>query len=99
MGGIQVHKALLGTWKMKKVEKAMKSMVKEDGTKFTKQEFMDLFDQVDYDHNGEVDYDELIGGLMKLSVKLTPYEFKMIFEIADKDQDGKIDRDEWIKVA
>jgi len=93
--GINLHKAVFGTWKLKNVKKAMKSIENVNGTEITKQEFMDLFDDLDFDHTGDIDHDKLIDGLMKLCVKLTPHEFKMIFELADKDGDGKIDRDEW----
>jgi len=93
--GIDMHQAVLGTWKWNEVAKVMKSIVKEDGVQITKQGFFDLFDEIDADHTGEIDTDELIEGLKKLCLKLSPYEMQSIFRFIDKNGDGRIDRNEW----
>mmetsp|Transcript_7827 Transcript_7827/g.19176 ORF Transcript_7827/g.19176 Transcript_7827/m.19176 type:complete len:361 (-) Transcript_7827:168-1250(-) len=77
--------ALIGNWDWRDVL----NKIQPSGGK---QEFLDLFDEIDDDDGGTLDMYELEKGL---SDKVSPEELKALLQAADADGDGEISKAEW----
>lgn len=92
--GVSVKDALFGTWSWKDV---LDGLFKDDETDHDVEDFMALFDTVDYDKSGSIDADELKNGLKAAhsKIKLSDFRLKALMRAADTNHDNCIDREEW----
>jgi len=64
------------------------------GQLITENEIFNIFQKIDQDNNGYIDYEEFLRASVDYSLLLTETNLKIAFNNFDKNKDGKLDRDE-----
>ncbi|KAL7674158.1 hypothetical protein ACOME3_000438 [Neoechinorhynchus agilis] len=59
----------------------------------------DLFEQLDTDKSGKLDFLEVQRGLTKMGLKMSNDDFLRLFDVMDVDKSGHIDFEEFCKVV
>jgi len=62
------------------------------------EEMMKLFDEIDEDHSGDIDTDELHAALLIRGLDVGKFGLQAMMQTADEDDDGKISREEWVHI-
>jgi Ca2+-binding EF-hand superfamily protein len=60
------------------------------------QQIKDLFDEMDSNHNGELDKQEFLDGCQNVGITISPQEVNLVWPLFDDDGNGFIDTDELI---
>ena len=67
---------------------------REKGELLTKEEITDIFERVDIDKNGSINYWEFVAAATKASTLLCNENLKIAFEVFDKNNSGAISAEE-----
>jgi len=95
--GVGIKDALLGTWDWSHV---LEVLFEDDDGEHTKEEFMQIFTDLDTDKSGFIDIEELKDGLEKSKkINLTDFRLKALMRAADADSDDMISDGEWAALA
>ncbi len=65
----------------------------------TDQELIAIFDQLDTNHNGSIDGEELKAALTKAGLDKSMLEIELMMRSADVNSDGQICKTEWIQIC
>jgi len=63
-----------------------------------KQDYMKLFDRIDTDRSGVLDFDEFVDALKVMDIFESETKSRLIFDQADEDRSGTVDREEFMKM-
>lgn len=92
---ISTSDAIFGTWQWKKT---LRQMGGNEGVE-SMVRLKALFEVIDADGNGEIDFDELLTYLLQMDKRTTVRAVKMLMRSADRDKDGRISRAEWERMV
>lgn len=84
--------------RLKKHLKSQSSDVGEILTNEARIRYEEIFDAIDTDKSGEIDFDEFIEALKKLDVYQSDTDARRIFNAGDLDGGGTLDRDEFVQL-
>lgn len=70
-------------------------LVQADSTEVLRE----LFDSLDSNHDGVLQYEEVLNGFKSLGIEITPDEVNQIFKDADENGDQVLQFDEFVKVV
>ncbi len=71
------------------------SLHRPNGTEFTVDFLMKMFETADVDENGELDIDEFCEALQNGGVEISTEDLAALVAVVDQNSDGLISRDEW----
>ena len=63
-----------------------------------REKYMHIFNAIDADRSGEIDFDEFVTALKKMEIFQSEMKARQLFDQAGEDRGGTLDRDEFLKL-
>jgi uncharacterized membrane protein YoaK (UPF0700 family) len=102
---ITVRAAISGTWQWKQAIGSLQESFRQrsgsgdDCKQLSKQSLYEMFDEIDDDHNGEIEPEELLDALLKANATINAKGVMVLIKKADSNGDGMINRKEWRQIV
>ena len=75
------------------------SVVIDDGvTHKEREQYNEIFDAIDTDGSGDIDFDEFVSALKKMDLYESHMKTRLLFDQADEDRGGTLDREEFLNL-